>query len=158
MFVDFIAKCEERDVIDNQRGMMTYLQVVEMQGRQGPDNPRQRLLVNLLASRPDAHPLNETLMLGDVSQNPPFGDVFMDGTTPVFTTSSRLWVFQMGEFLTTQQAAALMGLDLSTIKFSTEMGEPWFRQRLGLAVHVPNFGLVLLAALMPPLQAIVGVD
>ncbi len=158
MFAEYIAKCEERDFISKKKGTMTYLQVMEMQGLRGPDNPRQRLLINLLALRPGAHPLNETLMLGDVSQNPPYCDVFMDGTTPVFTTSSRVWVFQMGEFLTTQHAAALMGLDLSTMKFSPDMGEAWFRQRLGLTVHVASFGLVLLAALVPPLQAIVGVD
>ncbi len=81
----------------------------------------------------------------------------MDGRTPVFTTSSCVWVFQ-GELLTTQHAAALMGLDLSAMKFSPDMGEDWFRLRLQLGAPVANFGLVLLAALMPPLQACVGVD
>ena len=137
---------------------MTHLQVLEMHGLHGPNNPRRRLLINLLALRPDASPLNETMMVGDVSQNPPFGDVYTNGYTPVFTTSSCVWVFQIGEILKTSHTAALMGMDLSTVKFSQDMGEPWFRQRLGLAVHIGNFGLVLLAALASPLQALLDQD
>ncbi len=67
-----------------------------------------------------------------------------------------MWVFQVGQMLRTQHMAALMGLDLSMVKFSEGMSESWFRQRMGLAVHIPNFGLVLMAALAPPLHACVG--
>jgi hypothetical protein len=132
---------------------MTYLQVLELNGRKGPTQPRQRLLINVLAFHPRAYPLNETLMVGDVSQNPPFGDLYLEGDTPVFTTSSCVWVFQVGHQLQTQHMAALMALDLSKVKFCEGMSERWFRQRLGLAVHVANFGLILMAALTPPLQA-----
>ena len=134
---------------------MTYLQVLEMNGRQGPQQPRQRVLINLVAIRPDTQPLNDTLMVGDVSQNPPFSDMFAGGDTPVFT-SSNAWVFQIGEALRTRHMAALMGLDLSMVTFSVHMSESRFRQRLGMAVHIPNFGLVLLAALTPPLRACLG--
>ena len=144
------------DIVSKKRGTVTYLQVLEMHGRPGPPQPRQRVLINLIAIRPETHPLNETLMIGDVSQNPPFGDMFSGGDTPVFTTSSNMWVFQVGHTLRTQHMAALMGLDLSIVKFSAGMSERWFRQRLGLAVHVANFGLVLMAALAPALQACTG--
>ena len=157
MFVKCMLTGALAGIVFKKKGTLTYLQVMEMQGRAGPDNPRRRLLINLFALLPEAHPLNETLMLGDISQNPPFGDLFSDGETPVFTTSSCVWVFQTGEILKTSHAAALMGLDLSTVKLSDDMGEPWFRQRVGLAVHVANFGLVLLAALAPPLQVFVSV-
>ena len=158
MCVEYMARDALAGIFGKKKGMLTYLQVMEMQGREGPDNPRRRLLINLFALQPGAHPLNETLMLGDISQNPPMGDLFSDGETPVFTTSSNVWVFQTGEILKTSHAAALMGLDLSTVKLSHDMGEPWFRQRLGLAVHVANFGLVLLAALAPPLQVFLSVS
>ena len=82
--------------------------------------------------------------------------MFVGGDTPVFTTSSNLWVFQIGEALHTRHMAALMGLDLSMVTFSVHMSESRFRQRLGMAVHIPNFGLVLLAALTPPLRACLG--
>ena len=135
---------------------MTYLQVLEMNGRQGPQQPRKRVLINLIAIRPDVQPLNDTLMVGDVSQNPPFGSMFLGGDTPVLTTSSNMWVFQAGQALNANHMAALMGIDLSTVIVSAHMSEAWFRQRLGLAVHVPNFGLVLMAALAPALRACIG--
>ena len=55
-----------------KRGTLTYLQAMEMHGRKGPQQPRQRVLINLIAILPDTQPLNDTLMVGDVSQNPPF--------------------------------------------------------------------------------------
>ena len=74
----------------------------------------------------------------------------------ISTTTSNVWVFQIGEALRTRHIAALMGLDLSMVAFSVHMSESRFRQRLGMAVHIPNFGLVLLAALTPPLRACLG--
>jgi len=156
MFLTFIVSGPMADVVSKRKGTVTYLQVLEMHGQQGPQQPRQRVLINLIAIRADAQPLNETLMVGDLSQNPPFGDMFSAGDTPVFTTSSNVWVFQVGDTLRTKHMAALMGLDLSMVKFSERMSETWFRQRLGLAVHIANFGLVLTAALTPPLQACLG--
>ena len=156
MFMTFIATGPMADIASKRKGMLTYLQVLEMNGRQGPQQPRQRVLINLIAIRPDTQPLNDTLMVGDVSQNPPFGDMFAAGDTPVFTTSSNVWVFQIGQALRTHHMAALMGLDLSRVTLSTHMSESWFRQRLGLAVHIANFGLVLMAALTSPLSASIG--
>ena len=152
----FFSSGQMASVVSNKKGTMTYLQVLEMHGRAGPHQPRQRVLINLIAIRPDTQPLNETLMIGDVSQNPPFGDMFLGGDTPVFTTTSNVWVFQVGNSLQTKHMAALMGLDLSIVKFNEHMTESWFRQRLGMAVHIANFGLVLLAALTPPLQAVMS--
>ena len=153
LFMEYIVAEGLVDVIRKKQGMLTYLQVLEMNGRHGPENPRRRLLINLFAARPEAQPLNETLMVGDVSQNPPFGDLHIDGDTSVFTTSSCVWAFQAGEALCVKHCAALMAVDMSVVKLTKDMSECWFRQRLGLAVHVGNFGLVLMAALAPPLQA-----
>ena len=157
MFTTFIASGSTADMVRNRRGTLTYIQVMEMSGRKGPQQPRQRVLINLIAILPDTQPLNDTLMVGDVSQNPPFGDnFFAQGETPVFTTSSNVWVFQVGQTFRTHHMAALMGLDLSMVTFSAHMSESWFRRRLGMAVHIPNFGLVLMAALAPPLRACIG--
>ena len=155
-YMTFIASGSTPNMVRNRRGTLTYLQVMEMNGRKGPEQPRQRVLINLIAILPDTQPLNDTLMVGDISQNPPFGDLSAQGETPVFTRSSNVWVFQIGQTLRTHQMAALMGLDLSMVTFSADMSESWFRQRLGMAVHIPNFGLVLLAALAPPLRACIG--
>ena len=154
--MNWIACGPMADMVSKRTGTVTYLQVLERNGRQGPQQPRKRVLINLIAIRPDSQPLNDTLMVGDVSQNPPFGSMFFGGDTPVLTTSSNVWAFQAGQTLRTHHMAALMGIDLSTVIFSAHMSEAWFRQRLGLAVHVPNFGLVLTAALAPSLRARIG--
>ena len=101
MYIEFIANGPLSGVVSKKHGMMTYLQVLEMHGRPGPTHPRQRVLINLLALLPEAQPLNDTLLVGDVSQNPPFGDWYLEGDTPVFTTSSCVWIFQIGQTLNT---------------------------------------------------------
>ena len=58
--------------------------------------------------------MNDTLMVADVSQNPPFIDMLAGGETLVFTTSASLWVFQAGEVLNVEQLVVLMGVDMST--------------------------------------------
>ena len=156
MFMTFLTSGPLADIVNKKRGMVTYLQVLEMHGRLGPPQPRQRVLINLIAIRPETHPLNETLMIGDVSQNPPLRTMCSGGDSPLFTQTSYIWVFQVGDWLRTQDMATLMGMDLSIMKFSAGMSERWFRQRLGLAVHVANFGLVLMAALAPGLQSCTG--
>ena len=146
------------DMVSKRKGAVTYLQVLERNGRKGPQKPRKRVLINLIAIRPELQPLNDTLMVGDVSQNHPgpFGSMFAGADTPEVTTSSSVWAFQAGQVLRTRHMAALMGIDLSMVIFADHMSEAWLRQRLGLAVHVPNFGLVLTAALAPSLRARIG--
>ena len=51
-----------------------------------------------------------------------------------------------------------MALDLSTVSFSSDMSECWFRRRLGLAVHIANFGMVLMADVAPPARACFKTD
>ena len=92
-------------------------------------------------------------MVAEVSQNTPFVDMLAGGETPVFTTSASLWVFQAGEVLNVKQLAALMGVDMSTIKWSKSMQQTRFQRRLGLAIHIGNLSLVLMAVLAPPLRA-----
>ena len=64
MFTTFIASGSTTDMVRNRRGTLTYLQVMEMNGRKGPQQPRQRVLINLIAILPDTQPLNDTLMVG----------------------------------------------------------------------------------------------
>ena len=77
----------------------------------GPRHPRKRIYINLIALSPRSMPLSGTLMIVDISQNPPFGDLHSNGECPTFTTSSDLWAFQAGEALRMPLYAALMGLD-----------------------------------------------
>ena len=138
-------------------GRMTYINALEMQGGVGPTQPRARTLLNVVAMLPQSHPLNETLLLVDKSQNPPFGSLPADGVAPTLTTTSQLWCMSAGRELTTPELAALMGLDMKQMVF-TGQSESWFRKRLGLTVHVPNCGLVLAAAMAQPLKALLAMS
>ena len=137
----------------NMEGKMTYIHALEMQGGVGPKQPRARVLLNIVALLPRSHPLNDTLMLVDKSQNPPFGSLPADGLAPTLTTTSQLWCMSAGRELTASELAALMGFDTKRMVLKGQT-EAWFRKRLGLAVHVPNFGLVLAAAMAQPLKAL----
>ena len=106
----------------------------------------------MIALSPRSLPLSDTLMIVDMSQRPPFGDVNNNGACPTFTTSSDLWVFQAGADLGMPLYATLMGLDMAAVYVTNEMTEAWLRERLGLAVHIGSFGVVLAAALVPPLE------
>ena len=46
-----------------------------------------------------------------------------------------------------------MGFDTKKMVLNGQT-EAWFRRRLGLTMHVPNFGLVLAAAMAYPLKAL----
>ena len=133
-------------------GKMTYIHALEMQGGAAPAQPRARVLLNIVAMLPQNQPLKDTLMLLDKSQNPPFGSWPTDGLAPTLTTTSQLWCMSAGRELQAWELAVLMGFDTNKMVLKGQT-EAWFRRRLGLAVHVPNFGLVLAAAMAHPLQA-----
>ena len=108
-------------------------------------------MLNVAAMLPQSNPLQDTLMLVDKSQNPGFGSWASDGMAQTLTTNSQLWCMSAGRELTTLELAALMGFDTSKMALKGHT-EAWFRKRLGLTVHVANFGLVLAAVMAAPLQ------
>ena len=132
------------------------MQILELSGRRGPGNPRSRILLNLIALCAKTRPLRDTLMIADISQNPPFGDHLVHGESPVLTTTSQLWVLRAGEALRAKHCAALMGINLTDVLAYERMTDAWMCGRLGMAVHVGNFGVVLLAALVPCVRQAVG--
>eukprot|EP00974_Lingulodinium_polyedra_P025522 2468568-Lingulodinium_polyedra.AAC.1 len=62
VFMHFRTSGPMANVMNKKRGTVAYLQVLEMHGKQGLPQPRQRVLINLIAARPETYPLNETLM------------------------------------------------------------------------------------------------
>ena len=133
-------------------GKMTYIHTLEMQGGVAPQQPRARIMLNIVAMLPQCRPLHDTLMLVDKSQNPGFGSWPCDGMAPTLTTASHLWCMSAGRELEASELALLMGFDTSKMVLKGQT-EAWFRKRLGLTVHVANFGLVLAGAMALPLQA-----
>ena len=135
---------------------MTYVQVLEMHGKSVPENARIRIMLNVFALKIDAQPLQDTLMLADMSQNTGFGTIRTDGNVPTLTTNSYPHSFQAATKLTTYHVAALSGLDTTKMKFAKNMNPTWFRARVGLGVHVANYGMVLMGALAPPMSQMLG--
>ena len=133
-------------------GKMTYIHALEMQGGVAPTQPRARIMLNIAAMLPQSRPLQDTLLLVEKSQNPGFGSWLTDGMAPTLTTNSQLWCMSAGRELGAWELAVLMGFDTSQMVLKGQT-EGWFRKRLGLTVHVANFGLVLAAAMALPLQA-----
>ena len=63
-------------------------------------------------------------------------------------------VLSAGRRLERWELAALMGLSAKTLRLNGQ-SEAWFRKRLGLTVHVPNFGLALTAFMAVPIASCV---
>lgn len=140
------------NLLAQSTGKLTYLQVLELSGRQGPTNPRQRNLLNVFALLSQARPLNETLMLTDLSQSVDMAVLQKDGSLPTLARNSAIFCFRAGRLLTTAEKAALMGFDLGEMQFPQGCSEAWLRERLGLSIHVASLGLMLLALVSSPLS------
>ena len=136
----------------SMHGKVTYVHALEMQGGVAPTQPRVRIMLNIAAMLPQSNPLQDTLMLVDKSQNPGFGTWTSDGMAQTLTTNSQLWCMSVGRELKAWELAALMGFDTSKMELKGQT-EAWFRKRLGLTVHVANFGLVLAAVVAWPLRS-----
>ena len=121
-------------------------------GGVAPALPRARIILNIVAMRPQSKPLQDTLLLVDKSQNPGFGTWPHDGMAQTLTTTSQLWCMSAGRELKAWELAALMGFDTSKMALNGQT-EAWFRKRLGLTVHVANFGLILAAVTALPLRS-----
>ena len=140
--------CQTRSM----HGKVAYVHALEMQGGVAPTLPRARVMLNIAAMLPQSNPLQDTLMLVDTSQNPPHGTRPHDGMAQTLTTTSQLWCMSAGRELKAWELAALMGFDTSKMALKGQT-EAWFRKRLGLTVHVANFGLVLAAVVARPLRS-----
>jgi len=155
LLVEYVAKAWPGGMIGSEPGKLTYLQAHEMSGAKGPEAPRLRTYINIMALHPSARPLNDTLMVVDVSQNPPYQGIRHDGCVPTVSTSSTPFCFQLGEFLTTYNMASLMGMQLEMINLSG-FSEAWFRKKIGMCVHPASFGVSLVALLAAPLAKLWG--
>ena len=141
-------------LIPQSKGKLTYTQVLELQGLPGPAHPRQRNCLNVFALLPRSQPLNDTLLLADLSQSVDMRVLQYDGSMPTLARNSAIFCLQAGQFLTTRQKAALMGFRLSHMTFPSQCTESWFRERLGLCIHAGSMGAMLFALIGSPLAAL----
>ena len=123
-------------------GSLTYIQAIESAGLQAPTSARERNLLNILARLPMAQPLQETLMVSDITQAADRQSIKYDGTMPTMTTHTKMWVVRAGRPLLVSEMAKLMGLDLNELIIdSTSAGS--MRKMLGMGMHVGTAGFAI---------------
>lgn len=133
-------------------GKLTYLQVLELHGLRGPVHPRQRNCLNVFALLPKSQPLNDTLAVVDLSQSIDMRVLQFDGSIPTLAKNSAIFCLQAGRFLTTPEKAYLMGFKTDNLAFPAGCSEGWYRERLGLCIHVASMGAMLLSLVAVPLN------
>ena len=77
-------------------GQLTYLDVLALNGRPGPDAPRERNLLSIVALLPKCQPLQETVAIADRSQTITRIGLRSDGTIPTVAVNSALHCFRPG--------------------------------------------------------------
>ena len=119
------------------------MQALELMGLSGPENPRQRNMLNVFACVPVAHPLRSTLMIFDISQAIDRARPKFDGAVPTMGTNARMWSMQAGRLITVSEMAKLMGVDIGArnLELTTE-GQ--MRRMLGMSIHVATSGFALI--------------
>ena len=123
-------------------GSLTYIQAIESAGLEGPTSARERNLLNMLARLPMAQPLQETLMVTDITQAADRQSIKYDGTMPTMTPQCKMWVLRAGRPLPVSEMAKLMGLDLNELILDSISA--WsIRKMLGMGMHVGTAGFAI---------------
>ena len=123
-------------------GCLTYVQAIESVGLQAPTSARERNLLNMLARLPMAQPLQETLMVTDITQAADRQSIRYDGTLPTMTTNAKMWVVRAGRPFLFSEMAKLMGLDLNDLILDSTSAVS-VRKMLGMGMHVGTAGFAL---------------
>ena len=123
-------------------GCLTYIQALEIIGLQVPNSARERNLLNVFACLPEAQPLQDTVMIMDISQSIHRCKPRYDGTVPTMATHARMWSMLAGRELDVSEMAKLMGCELCELNLQyTSAGQ--MRRMLGMSMHVATAGLAL---------------
>jgi hypothetical protein len=77
---------------------------------------------------------------------------------PTLAKNSQIFCVQAGRFLTLHEKAFLMGFHVPDMQFPQECSKNWFRERLGLSIHVASLGTMLLALIATPLGMLTNQD
>lgn len=84
------------DLLAGYEGNMTYIQVLEAYGGQGPASGRERNLLNIMALLPSLQPIGSTNGIFDKSKVAGRGGLRTDGTVGTMLTTSSMWSFDDG--------------------------------------------------------------
>ena len=84
------------DLLAGYKDSLTYIQVLEAYGGQGPASGRERNLLNIMALLPSLQPIGSTNGIFDKSKGLGRGGLRTDGTVGTMLTSSSMWSFDDG--------------------------------------------------------------
>ena len=84
------------DLFAGYKDTLTYIQVLEAYGGQGPASGRERNLLNVMALLPPLHPIGSTNGIFDKSKVIGRGGLRTDGTAGTMLTTSSMWSFDDG--------------------------------------------------------------
>ena len=85
------------DLLAGCKDSMTYIQVIEAYGGQGPTSGRERNLLNITALMPSLQPIGSTNGIFDKSKKIGRGGLQSDGTVGTMLTTSTMWSVDDGD-------------------------------------------------------------
>ena len=133
-------------VIEFSKGLLTYVQMAEMQGVQLPTSQRERNMINIYAAHTENHPLSATLAVMDKEQSIGRNGLRRDGRVGAMSTNASIFSFADAATLTTAEKAKLMGHDLCSLELGG-VTEAQFRTMLGMSLHRGVAGLIMISLL-----------
>lgn len=142
---EYIKKHMPNVTLANEEGKLTYVEVMEMMGLEGPTSARERNLLNLVALHPKAVPLDTSLAILDLSQGIDRLTIMANGIIPTLATNSRPWSMRHARVLTVGELMAACGLPPAADM--REQTESSARFMLGNCMHVADIGIAVSAAL-----------
>ena len=93
--------------LESQEGRLTYCQVIEAQGKQGPSSARERSLLNILALQ--SVPKANSYAVLDRAQSIHRTGLRSDGLLPTFCKTSRFFLLSLGAKLKASDIATFFG-------------------------------------------------
>ena len=132
-----------QDLITLSTSLITYCQAAEAQGFVMPTAPRERNLINVVATASGVQPLENTLALLDKAQSLGRTSTKVDGSVPMLGTNSSLVSLGTASTLTTAEVAKLMGHELQSLNLQG-ITERQLRGMIGMSLHRATAGLLML--------------
>ena len=86
------------NLLEGCKDSLTYIQVLEAYGGQGPTSSRERNLLNVISLMPSLHPIGSTNGILDKTKTIGLSGLRSDGTAGTMLTGSTMWSLDDGGY------------------------------------------------------------
>lgn len=134
----FLAEKVTNFDLGSQVGRLTYIELLELQGKPGPSSPRERNVLNILSYL--SQPLQMSQAVLDRSQTISRNGFRTDGALPTVCKNSQLWSMALGRDIPPHTMAAFFGhvdSDFSGMDAAT------VTRLLGNSMHLADAGVIM---------------